>query len=274
MNEESENLDRSKKEINKDLVSKENDNLKSSSDINRIDDNFTKKASDLSLQNEYEIKPQFNDGRSIFIGNLNFKVTEKDLKDFFSKIGIVQYVKIPMKCGKPMGVAFVNFETPQSALEAIKIYNEKDLLGRKAYMRLASDPHPATPFTPKKSQSQKSHSKNDQQRHTDSKKHEKSKGDYKDDAPYRVVKCKQRPNIQYDYDYDYYGYYDYSDYDDKKRYGSRNYEQRRPSERYIEQYQRREDRYYYPPRQFESRTGHGYPYYFRPPIRNIGPNWY
>lgn len=235
-----------------------------------------KKKTDIYQQNREDNDPPINNGRSVFIGNLNFKVTEKELKDFFSKIGIVEYVKIPIKNGKPMGVAFVNFETPQSALEAIKIYNEKDLLGRKAYMRLASEHHKFVPFIPsKKSQNQHFHYRDEQCQQNHSEKYERSKRYHMGDRRSRIANYEYRSSAQYDYDYDYYNYsYDYDEYDDYHKHSNGDYDRRRLKEVHIDQYQRRNERVMYLPRQFENANIYGEPYYISPHIKTTGPNYY
>lgn len=67
----------------------------------------------------------------LFVGNLNFKVTEEELKQFFSKAGQVESVSIirNRRSGRPKGYGFVQMVDLESAQNAI-MYNGAELLGR------------------------------------------------------------------------------------------------------------------------------------------------
>jgi len=68
----------------------------------------------------------------LFVGNLSWDVSEKDLQDTFSQHGPVSEVKVMMDrdTGKPRGFAFVTMGTKEGAEAAIKALNGSDLQGR------------------------------------------------------------------------------------------------------------------------------------------------
>jgi squamous cell carcinoma antigen recognized by T-cells 3 len=53
-----------------------------------------------------------HEGREIHVSNLNWKVTEQELKDFFSQCGTVEVARIPTKVdGSSKGFGFVVFSS-------------------------------------------------------------------------------------------------------------------------------------------------------------------
>jgi cold-inducible RNA-binding protein len=68
----------------------------------------------------------------LFVGNLDYDVTEPDLREFFSPIGPLSSVIIPMdrETGKRRGFAFVEFSDPAQAEEAIRRFNNQPFKGR------------------------------------------------------------------------------------------------------------------------------------------------
>lgn len=58
---------------------------------------------------------------NIYVGNLNFKVTESDLEGIFEEYGTVDSVKIIMDkySGKSKGFGFVTMENEEEAKKAI-----------------------------------------------------------------------------------------------------------------------------------------------------------
>ena len=79
---------------------------------------------------------------TIFIGNLGYKTTEKTLEETFRTVGNVIHVNIVYSNGRPKGVAFVEFETHEQAINAIEQFDQKEVDGRKVFLKLASDPAP------------------------------------------------------------------------------------------------------------------------------------
>ena len=68
----------------------------------------------------------------LFVGNLPYDTTEAELKDFFSSVGPLATVIIPMdrETGKRRGFAFVEFNDPAQAAEAGRRLNNQPFKGR------------------------------------------------------------------------------------------------------------------------------------------------
>jgi RNA recognition motif-containing protein len=68
----------------------------------------------------------------LFVGNLDFKVTENDLQDAFAAHGTVveTHLVTDRTTGRPRGFAFVTMSSPEEAQKAIDNLNGKDLGGR------------------------------------------------------------------------------------------------------------------------------------------------
>jgi RNA recognition motif-containing protein len=75
----------------------------------------------------------------LFVGNLPYDVTEPDLREFFSAVGPLSSVIIPVdrETGKPRGFAFVNFSDPAQAEEATRRLNNQPFKGRAIAMNEA-----------------------------------------------------------------------------------------------------------------------------------------
>lgn len=68
----------------------------------------------------------------LFVGNLPYDTTEPDLREFFSSIGPLSTVIIPVdrETGKRRGFAFVEFSDPAQAEEASRKLNNRPFKGR------------------------------------------------------------------------------------------------------------------------------------------------
>jgi len=68
----------------------------------------------------------------LFVGNLSYDVTESDLREFFSPVGPLSTVIIPMDrdTGKPRGFAFIEFSDQAQADEATSRFKDQPLKGR------------------------------------------------------------------------------------------------------------------------------------------------
>src|SRR5690242_18776487 len=75
----------------------------------------------------------------LFVGNLDFKVTENDLQDAFAAHGTVVEANLVTDrvTGRPRGFAFVTMSTPEEAQKAIDALNGKELGGRALNVNLA-----------------------------------------------------------------------------------------------------------------------------------------
>jgi RNA recognition motif-containing protein len=75
----------------------------------------------------------------LFVGNLDFKVTENDLQDAFAAHGSVVETNLMMDraTGRPRGFAFVTMSSPEEAQKAIDALNGKEMGGRALTVNLA-----------------------------------------------------------------------------------------------------------------------------------------
>jgi cold-inducible RNA-binding protein len=75
----------------------------------------------------------------IYVGNLDFKITENDLQDAFAAHGTVVEANLVMDraTGQPRGFAFVTMSSPEEAQKAIDALNGKELGGRAINVNLA-----------------------------------------------------------------------------------------------------------------------------------------
>src|SRR5215471_5233731 len=75
----------------------------------------------------------------LFVGNLDFKVTENDLQDAFAEHGTVVEANVATDraTGRPRGFGFVTMSTPEEAQKAINAMNGKDLGGRALTVNVA-----------------------------------------------------------------------------------------------------------------------------------------
>ena len=77
----------------------------------------------------------------LFVGNLDFNVTENDLQDAFAAYGAVVEANLIMDrvTGRPRGFAFVTMNSPEEAQKAIDGLNGKDLGGRALNVNVARE---------------------------------------------------------------------------------------------------------------------------------------
>jgi len=75
----------------------------------------------------------------LYVGNLDFKVTENDLHDAFAACGTVVEANLVMDraTGRPRGFGFVTMSSPEEAQKAIDALNGKELGGRALTVNLA-----------------------------------------------------------------------------------------------------------------------------------------
>ena len=85
----------------------------------------------------------------IFIGNLDFGMTDRDLRELLSEVGEVADVHMPTdrETGRPRGFAFVRFATEEQAAQAVETMNGREVSGRTLRLDIAEDRLKALPFT-------------------------------------------------------------------------------------------------------------------------------
>ena len=76
---------------------------------------------------------------SMYIGNLNYRVRERDLEEVFARYGNIISIKIAKDhdTGKSRGFGFVEMENPMSEHLVIKAMNGAELMGRQMIVREA-----------------------------------------------------------------------------------------------------------------------------------------
>jgi RNA recognition motif-containing protein len=87
----------------------------------------------------------------LFVGNLPYDATEDEIREHFSAIAPVSYVFMPIdrETGKKRGFAFVEFDKPEQAQEAIRQFNDQPFKGRPLAVNeaRARESRPASPGT-------------------------------------------------------------------------------------------------------------------------------
>src|SRR5882724_7804117 len=68
----------------------------------------------------------------LFVGNLPYDVTERQVREHFSVVGPLTFVSLPIdrETNKPRGFAFVEFDSPAHAAEAVRRFNNQPFNGR------------------------------------------------------------------------------------------------------------------------------------------------
>ncbi|XP_033752005.1 myelin expression factor 2-like isoform X1 [Pecten maximus] len=82
---------------------------------------------------------------TLFVSNLDYKVTWKKMKDVFKLAGNVLRAEIKLdKDGKSRGIGTVVFEFPMEALQAISMFNNQTLFDRPMRVKMDTPPGGAT----------------------------------------------------------------------------------------------------------------------------------
>ena len=82
--------------------------------------------------------------KRLYVGNVSFKATEDQLKEFFANVGEVETIRMIVvpQTGQPKGFAFVEMTTDEEARKAMAALNGKPFLGRDLRV---SEARPAKP---------------------------------------------------------------------------------------------------------------------------------
>ena len=75
----------------------------------------------------------------LYLGNLNYQVTEEDLRAFFAPVGELKSVALikDRETGRLRGFGFVEFESDELGNKAITDLNKQQLLGRELVISVA-----------------------------------------------------------------------------------------------------------------------------------------
>lgn len=82
----------------------------------------------------------------LFVGNLDFKVTDNDLRDAFAAHGTITEVTVvtDRATGRSRGFGFVTMSSPEEAQKAIDTLNGVELGGRALNVNVAREREPRT----------------------------------------------------------------------------------------------------------------------------------
>ncbi|EEP76119.1 conserved hypothetical protein [Uncinocarpus reesii 1704] len=72
-------------------------------------------------------------GKSVFLGNIPYNLTEEQVKDILSSAGTVTKFRLMInpETGKPKGYGFADFADADSAASAVRNLNDYEIMGRK-----------------------------------------------------------------------------------------------------------------------------------------------
>ncbi|EXJ56271.1 uncharacterized protein A1O5_12727 [Cladophialophora psammophila CBS 110553] len=82
-----------------------------------------------------------SDGRTVFVGQLQFKATAEDVEKLFSKYGTIEQLRLPQdpkSHSRNRGIAFVTFANPEEAQAALAMHG-KESQGRKLTVNVTSE---------------------------------------------------------------------------------------------------------------------------------------
>ncbi|KAK5106993.1 hypothetical protein LTS08_001118 [Lithohypha guttulata] len=89
--------------------------------------------------------------KTLFVGNMSFEMTDRDLNNLFRGIRNVIDVRVAIdrRTGQPRGFAHADFVDVKSAMEALKVLNGKETYGRKLRVDYSFGPSSAPRNTPR-----------------------------------------------------------------------------------------------------------------------------
>ncbi len=90
-------------------------------------------------------------GVRLFVGNLDYSVSEGELREYFAPVGPPSQVALPVdrETGRPRGFAFVEFAERSVAEEVIRRFHGQPLKGRPLAISEARAREYRGPFTPR-----------------------------------------------------------------------------------------------------------------------------
>jgi len=106
--------------------------------------------------------------RCVFVGNLDRKVNEKELKDIFSECGRVERAEIVSRNGKPMGFGYVTYYSAEDTQKAYHKMHEKCINGKYINVEMSVRDEDSKP------EPTKSNHRSERKRHHEHRKHHKA----------------------------------------------------------------------------------------------------
>jgi RNA recognition motif-containing protein len=130
----------------------------------------------------------------VFVGNLAFKTTDQQLVEAFNEFGRVKTGVVITRGRRSLGYGFVEFESPDSAVQAVKIKNGQDFNERPIKVELATD-NPVRAERPERDYSERRPKSNNSTGNTPGKTGDKS-GDPEGAAPRRRRTRRRRRRVE------------------------------------------------------------------------------
>ncbi|TKX21727.1 hypothetical protein C1H76_6223 [Elsinoe australis] len=80
-------------------------------------------------------------GRSVFVGNIPYGVSEEQIIDIFSRVGSVNNFRLvhDKETGRPKGFGFLEYADPDTAAAAVRNLNDHEIMGRKLRVDWSND---------------------------------------------------------------------------------------------------------------------------------------
>jgi len=101
---------------------------------------LTCKISNPAVKKERQVI-SVNDGRTVFVGGLNFKAKENEVEEAFLPYGTIELIRMPLHetlKNRNKGIAFVTFSTVDEAKAALAMSGQ-EMKGRSVKVEIASD---------------------------------------------------------------------------------------------------------------------------------------
>lgn len=94
---------------------------------------YSSRAVEERARTDHPNKPLNPPSKTLFIGNMSFEMTDRDLNNLFRGIRNVIDVRVAIdrRTGQPRGFAHADFVDVKSAMEALKVLEGKETYGRK-----------------------------------------------------------------------------------------------------------------------------------------------
>ena len=89
---------------------------------------------------EREEEVDRNYDNSVFIGNVPYESTSKEIEDMFGPIGTIKHAGVIKTRGRSKGMAYVEYTNSQAAEDAIRQFNHSMLGGREIFVRKDQPP--------------------------------------------------------------------------------------------------------------------------------------
>ena len=86
-----------------------------------------------SRRNDSRDRPMSTPTKTLFIGNMSFDMSDRDLNDLFRSIKNVIDVRVAIdrRTGQPRGFAHADFTDVESAANAVELLRNKEVCGRQ-----------------------------------------------------------------------------------------------------------------------------------------------